>query len=134
MRKDSRNCNRVYPEEKEGRAKDANNKLRAQIKNLKKRILQLETHNKTIERAYSKSCDFIQDKLSDKSLEQVLNMVNNYEHKETQRGREKAEKEDSFNVDKCPDCDSINGKGFSILNFEKYKIESCNCGYRRKVE
>jgi uncharacterized phage infection (PIP) family protein YhgE len=122
----------VYPEEREGRAKDANKKLKSQIKNLKKQIKRLEEENKTLNRAYNKSCDYIENKLSDKNIEQVIDMVNNYEHKETKKGRAKSKKEKTLFVKKCPQCDTIKGEGYIVLKVGTFEMESCNCGYRNK--
>jgi len=138
VRKNSKNFSVVYPDEKEGRSKDANRKLRSEVKNLKKRIRQLESHNKTIERAYSKSCNFIQDKLSNKTLEEVLNMVKNYEHKETEKGRNQSLKEKpkvkGLVSNSCPKCGNIEKEGYAIFGMGKFTIESCACGYRKKAD
>ncbi len=138
VRNNSKKFSVVYPEEKEGRVKDANRKLKAQVRNLKKKIKQLESENKTIGRAYDKSCDFIQDKLSDKSLEEVLNMVKGHGYKETEKGREDKKKNpdefEDFIVDKCPKCGTMDEERYTQFNLGKFKIESCACGYRRKAE
>lgn len=136
MRKNGRNVSAIYPEEKEGRTKDANKKLKSQIRNLKKTIKQLESSNHTLLRAYDKSCDFIQHELADKSLKQILTMVDNHEYKETKKGREKKTKkieaEEALLHHKCPECGNMDGEGYSLRNIGIIKIESCTCGYKKR--
>lgn len=128
-----------YPEEKEGRTKDANNKLKAQVRNLKKQLKKEQEANKTLSRAFNKSCDIIKEKLEGYTIEQVIQMVNDYEYKETERGRarereKKKDNEDTFISQNCPKCGKNKGEGFSTMKFEKFTINSCSCGYRVKVD
>jgi len=129
VRKNNKKFNIAYPEEKEGKLKDANKKLKSQVRNLQKKIKQLESHNDTIYRAYNKSCDFIQHKLSDKSLEEVLNIVNTYSEKGTKKQKSK-----TVSGDKCQQCGNVVGEGYTSFSVGKFKIESCSCGHRRKTE
>ena len=131
MAKYNRNLKVVYPDEKEGKVRDANKKLKSQIRTLKKAVKKLESENKTLNRAYSKSCNFIQDSLSNKSLEQIMGMIEDFDYKETEKGREKEEIKDTAN--NCPECDNAINKGYVIMDFEKFTLKSCKCGYRSKV-
>ncbi len=126
MAKYNRKLSVVYPEENEGKTKDANRKLKGQIRNLQKTIKRLESENKTLNRAFNKSCDFIQQKLSNKSLRQIMDMIDNFEYKETERGRI-AEREKNT----CPKCNEE--ESYKTMNFEKFKINICKCGHRSKV-
>lgn len=144
----NRNRNRVvYPEEKEFKTKDANNKLKSQVRSLKKALKIAESDNKTLSRAFDKSCEIIKNKLEGYSLEQVLQMIEDYEYKETEKGRRRdkiakekkenqVDKEDTpiFNSQNCPKCGKNKEKGFSIMKFEKFTISSCSCGYRLKAD
>lgn len=133
MPKNNRSFNVVYPEEREGRTKDANRKLRSQVKSLRKAVKRLEEENRTLFRAFGKSCDFIQHKLSDKNLEQVLRMVENFNYKETKKGIDLAnKKKESKKEESCPDCE--NSEGYKEMVFETFEIKYCSCGYRSKVE
>ena len=135
MRKNGKSLNVSYPEEREGRTKDANNKLKSQIRNLKKRLKQLESHNHTLSRAYDKSCDFIQQKLSSSSLKEILKMVDDHEYKETKKGREKKalkkKEEEALLSPKCPECGSIEEEGYSLRKLGKITMENCTCGYKK---
>jgi rubrerythrin len=124
-----------FPEEKEGNLKEANRKLRDEIKNLKKIIKNLETENKTLSRSFNKSCDFIHQKVSDKNLEEVIGMINDFDYKETKKGREKEkDKKNNQNSDKtCPKCDIKEGEGYSIMEFGNFQVHKCSCGFREKV-
>ena len=135
-----------YPEEKEGNTKDANKKLKSQIRSLKKTIKQLESQVGTLNRSFNKSCDFIQDKLEKRSLKDILNMIDTYDYKETEHGREQAkirknikkaeEKDDNdiFFITNCPRCNNDITKGFNVMRFNGFKIENCSCGYRNRIE
>lgn len=130
-----------YPEEKEGRTKDANNKLKAQVRNLKKQLKKADEANRTLSRAFNKSCDIIKDKLEGYSIEQVIQMVNDYEYKETAKGRERerekkeeTKEEEDLSLQECPKCGKNKGEGFSTLTVGKITINSCSCGYRSKVD
>jgi cell division protein ZapA (FtsZ GTPase activity inhibitor) len=122
----------TYPDEKEFKIKDANRKLKAQVKSLKRIIKTLESENKTLQRAFNKSCDFIQKKLSNKSLKQILKEVDDFDYKETEKGREKEEKkkEEKKIENSCPKC--LSEKNFKTMEFENFIIKSCKCGYRKK--
>ena len=141
MSSSSRNRVINYPEEKEGRTKDANNKLKAQIRNLKKQLKKADEANKTLSRAFNKSCDIIKDKLEGYSIEQVIQMVNDYEYKETAKGRERnrikkeeIEYKEDLSLQECPKCGTNKGEGFSTMTIGKFTLDSCSCGYRSKVD
>ena len=144
MSRSNRRYNTDFPEEREERTKDANKKLKSQIKILKKVIKQLESENRTLQRAFSKSCDFIQAKLKNHTLEQVLEVVEDFDYKETENGSkelfvEKKEKEkekekkENDNYENCPKCGKSKHEGFKMLDFEKFRVDACPCGYRLKV-
>jgi predicted RNase H-like nuclease (RuvC/YqgF family) len=128
-----------FPEEREGNAKDSNKKLKAEIKNLKKIIKNLESQNKTLTRSFNKSCDFINEKIQDKNVEEVVKIIDNYEYKETEKGREKQKnKKENINnntkkEEECPECFEPESKGFKIINFDTFKVHTCICGYRTRV-
>lgn len=124
----------TYPEEKEGKVRDANKKLKSQVRSLKKTIKQLESQVHTLSRSFDKSCDFIQHKLEDKKLEDILNMIDNFGYKETSRGRAKKKKIDKKPTkQKCPSCEAT--EGFKVIEFKSrgFAIESCTCGYSSRV-
>jgi len=131
LAKNNRNLSIIYPEERYGKTKDANKKLKAQIKRQGKRIKQLESEIQTLSRAFQKSCDFIQQKLKNRKLSEIIEMINNYGYKETEKGRQK-EKEDNFIVENCPDCGKTKDKGFSIMNFSTFTLVKCECGYKNR--
>lgn len=145
MGRSNRRYNTDFPEEREERTKDANKKLKSQIKILKKVINQLESENRTLQRAFSKSCDFIQAKLKNNSLEEVLEIVEDFDYKETTNGSEKLEskkhkekeekeqKQEDNHYENCPKCGKNKGEGFKMLSFEKFRVDTCPCGYRLKV-
>lgn len=115
----------MYPEEREGRTKDANNKLKSQVRNLRKIVKQLEIENKTLSRAFDKSCDFIQDRLKGQSLGEILDMING------EKKPKKPKKAEAFS-DNCPKCENSEDEGYKTMVFEKFIIKSCTCGYRSK--
>lgn len=104
----------VYPEEKQGNIKDANKKLRTIIKQLNKKIKQLEESNKTLRRSFNESCEYISRKTKDESLENIIQDV-------------KKNKEEI-----CPKCGKNNREGFSVLIFPKVKILECTCGFKAR--
>ena len=110
----------IYPEEREGRVKDANRKLKAQVRNLQKVVKQLEWHNKTLQKAFDKSCDFIQERLSGKDLEEIIDMIN---------GRESQSKQKK---EACPKCERE--EGYKVMTLNKFIIKKCICGYRSKAD
>lgn len=124
----------TYPEEKEGKTKDANRKLRGQIKSLKKQLARLEEDNRTLRRSFSKSCQYIDEKIKGKSIEEVLEDIRNFEYKETERGRQKErEKMKETNTDKnCPRCGKNSKEGFVKMSFSNFKILKCTCGFRKR--
>ena len=130
--------NTSYPEEKEGNVKDTNKKLKAEIKSLKKIIKNLESENKTLTRSFNKSCDFINQKLSDKNVEDIIEMVNESDQKiseENKRKEEARKKEKKLLREKeCPKCFTPEGKGFKIINFNTFKVHTCVCGYRTRID
>lgn len=145
MGRSYRNYNNTnYPEEKEGNAKDANKKLKAQIKSLKKIIKNLESENKTLLRSFNKSCDFINQKLSDKNIHEIIKMIDDFDYKETENGRQREEqkkkekiieKEEKKEKQKeCPKCFLSQENGFKIIDFTTFKVYTCSCGYRTRVD
>lgn len=124
----------VYPEE--NGTKDANNKLKSQVRSLRKNLKRLEMENRTLSRAFDKSCDFIKYKLKDYSLEQITRMIENFEYKETEKGRERENKKEKkiFNSNKCSKCGKLEGDGYSIMSFKNFTINTCSCGYRLRVD
>jgi predicted RNase H-like nuclease (RuvC/YqgF family) len=130
--------NTSYPEEKEGNAKDANKKLKAEIKNLKKIIKNLESENKTLTRSFNKSCDFINNKLADKKIEQIIEMINEFDQQEVEEKKRKEEvkkKEKKLAQEKeCPKCFMPEGRGYKIIDFSNFKVHTCVCGYRARVD
>jgi hypothetical protein len=134
--KNNRRLGVVYPEEREGKLKDANRKLKSQIRNLKKRLSILETENKTLRRGFYKNCDFIQEKLEDKTLEEILKMVEEFNYKENSRDQKLKKKEEKkdFTLTECPKCSKKVKEGYTVMDFKKFKVNSCICGYRERVE
>lgn len=137
MAKNNRKLRTVYPEEKEGRVKDANKKLKSQIRNLKKTVRHLESENRTLARAFDKSCDFIQNRLENRSLSQILKMIDEFDYKETEIGREQVELEKieikAFEAERCPDCNKDKKEGFAMLDLGSFIVRSCGCGFKSKV-
>lgn len=139
MSKIKKGYNKTYPEEKEGNLRETNRKLKSQIKHLNKMLKQLESENQTLQRAFSKSIDFIKNKNHQKSLEQVLNDVESYEYKETEKGRERVKEEKIENAttqsqESCPKCGKKVGDGFAVLKFPQFCVHSCSCGYKARFE
>lgn len=52
--------------------KEQNRQLRNEVNRLKKAIKLLKSERKTLERAFDKSFEYIENKLKDKSLEKIL--------------------------------------------------------------
>lgn len=145
MGKSNRRLNLVYSEEKEGKTKDANSKLKSQIKRLTKTINQLESENRTLTRAFNKSCDYIQKKLDGRSLEEILEIIDDFDYKETNKGAEAiekkaiAEKKPKKEAKKvkhitCPKCSTGLNEGYKIIDFKTFVVETCECGYRSRTE
>lgn len=134
MSKKNKGFKLAYPGERGDRIKDANNKLRSENRNLKKRIKKLEQENKTLKRAFDKSCEFIEDKLYEEEVENIIEKVNDYEYKETQRGRDAKKQEKEKNKIKCPVCQTEKGKGYSVIEFAVYELHTCKCGHRERVD
>lgn len=137
MAKGNKKLSVVYPEEKEGRRKDANQKLKAENRSLKKRLAQMETELKTLSRAFNKSCQFIQEKLEHKNLSDVLSIVDDFDYKETRKGQEREDTKqktpiEHMNINICPDCKKGEDKGFKKMTFGSIIVKSCVCGYRSK--
>lgn len=124
----------VYPEERDGRAKDANKKLKSQVRSLKKTVKQQESEIKTLRRAYNKSLSIIEEMHSDKSLSEVIDIVNNSEYKETKKGQDKEKENKNLNLDRCPDCGKMEKKGFSIMKFKGFVRKMCDCGYNKRFD
>lgn len=142
MGRSYRNCNNVhYPEEKEGNSKDANKKLKAQIKSLKKIIKNLESENKTLLRSFNKSCDFINQKLSDKNIKEIVEMIDDFDYKETENGRQEEEKKkkekqtmkEKQKEKECPKCFAPQDRGYKVIDFTTFKVHTCVCGYRSRI-
>jgi hypothetical protein len=126
----------LYPEEKEGKIKDANKELRSQNKQLKKKIRQLEEENRSLKRAFNKSTDYIEQKIKHKSIERVIDIVNDFDYKETERGRERVAKQKEnriFMSQKCPECGKVESEGFNTFEYIKFVVHTCKCGFRTKV-
>lgn len=145
MGKSNRRLNLVYSEEKEGKTKDANSKLKSQIKRLTKTVNQLESENRTLTRAFNKSCDYIQKKLDNRSLEEILEIINDYDYKETGKGLEevkekvaveKKPKKEKKKVNHitCPKCSIGLNEGYKIIDFTTFIVETCECGHRSRTE
>lgn len=145
MGKSNRRLNLVYSEEKEGKQKDANSKLKSQIKRLTKTINQLESENRTLTRAFNKSCDYIQKKLDGRSLEEILEIIDDFDYKETNKGAEEAEKKvaaekkQKKEVKKvkhitCPKCSNGLNEGYKLIDFKTFIVETCECGHRSRTE
>ena len=145
-RNGNRKLNMVYGEEKEGRIKDANKKLRSEINSLKKQIKKLREDNATLQRGFNKSCNYIQSEHDNFSIEKVIDIVNNFEYKETEKGRQRAlenptdveldktEEEKNFMLKNCPKCDKNKEEGFEVMNFQDFSIINCKCGHRTRIE
>lgn len=135
MGKTNRRLNLVYSEEREDRTKDANSKLKSQIKKLTKAIKQLESENRTLTRAFNKSCDYIQKKIDNKSLEEILDIIEDYNCKETSSGlvEVKKQKKDKECV-VCPKCSRELNNGYKVIDFPTFVVENCECGHRSRIE
>lgn len=133
-----RYTNTSYPEEKEGNAKDANKKLKAEIKNLKRIVKNLESENRTLTKSFSKSCDFINNKLADKKIEQIIEMINEFDQQEVDELKRKEEvkkKEKKLAQEKeCSKCFMPEGRGYKIIDFVTFKIHTCVCGHRARID
>lgn len=129
--------NTSYPEEKEGNTKDANKKLKTEIKNLKKIIKNLESENRTLTRSFNKSCDYINNRLSDKKIEQIIEMINEFDQQEVEDKKRKEEvnkKEKKLAEEKeCPKCFMPEGRGYKIIDFNTFKVHTCVCGHRARI-
>ena len=99
----NRKLKTVYPDEREGRVKDANKKLKAQVNSLKKQLRQAQEDVTTLRRAFNKSCNYIQHEHNNYSLEEVIEMVNSLKSKEN--------KDEYFLY--------VHSKGASIITNEK---------------
>jgi seryl-tRNA synthetase len=140
----SKKFNVVYPEERDVKEKDNNRKLKDQIKSLKKKIAQLESENRTLKRAFNKTIDFTEKKLKNHKLEDIHEMVDDFDYKETKKGRSKQKdkslkQEDESFFDKiekqevcCPKCQKTTKEGFKVMDFGGFYVESCVCDYRSR--
>jgi predicted nuclease with TOPRIM domain len=131
----SRNVKQLYPIEQEGKIKDANKKLRAQVKTLKNKVKRLEEENGTLKRHFNKSHQYIDEKLSNKSVEEVIDMVKDFSYKETEKGRERMSKQKQstiFTSQQCPDCGTVEKEGFVITSFASFEMHTCQCGFRTR--
>ena len=135
MTRKSRNVKQLYPIEQEGKVKDANKKLRAQVKTLKNKVKRLEEDNATLKRHFDKSSHYIDEKLSNKSVEEVIDMVKDFSYKETERGRQKMIKQKEATIlvsPKCPDCGTVEKEGYVITSFTSFEMHTCQCGFRTR--
>ena len=128
----------VYPEEREGRTKNANKKLKNENRALNKKIRRLQSENKTLQRAFNKSCSFMEEKLKDYSLDQIIQMIDDFKYKETEKGRRKKEEnvveQETLILNNCPKCGKNEGDGYVVLSYQKFKVQSCQCGFKSKVD
>lgn len=136
MAKNNRKLKMLYPEEREGRVKDANRKLRSDLKREKNKVKKLEQDLATLQRAFDKSCQYINEKLSNEKVEDIIELVDSFKYKETEKGRKKQETKQNENImlKKCPKCDTIKGEGYTVINFTKSKVLSCKCGFRKRID
>lgn len=132
----------VYPVEKESKVKESNNKLRSEVRGLRKQIRELKKENKQLKRGFSKNSQYIEDKLNDKSLEETMELVNNFDYKETEKGRKNVEKQNNSDkkdvlfLKKCPRCGTIKGggSGYLVMDFKDFYVITCsNCDYRKRI-
>lgn len=72
--------NTVYPKEGEKQLKQTIKKLKAQVKRLEKENLQLQIDRRTLEKAFEKSVERLNDYLEHYSVEQLINMAKDKEH------------------------------------------------------
>lgn len=134
MARGNRKLKIVYPDERDDRRKDANKKLKSEVKRLRKQLKQSQSENRTLTRAFNKSCDFIQSRLKNYSLEEIIRMINNFDYKETEKGREKEENSIVVKPDCCPQCKTEMGEGYRVMSAGSFDIEFCTCGYRSRVD
>jgi predicted nuclease with TOPRIM domain len=129
--KGNRRLNTVYPEENEGKVKDANRKLRSKIKELEKKVKKLQGENRQLKRCFGKSAEYINDKISDKNIEEVIKTVDDYEYKETKKGNKLLKEKKAI----CPKCDTPKGEEYKILDFISFLVHTCTkCGFRKRQE
>lgn len=134
MAKNTRKLNVIYPEEKEGRIKDANRKLRSDLKREKNKVKQLQKDLASLQRAFDKSCEYINDKLSNRNIEDVMEIIDDFNYKETEKGREKENlKKEKKIPNKCPDCGRVESEDCKTLNFKDFNVIICKCGFRKRV-
>lgn len=142
MAKNNRKLKTVYPEEREGRVKDANRKLRSDLKRERNKVKKLQQDMASLQRAFSKSCQYISEKLADRDIREVIELVNDFDYKETENGRKREEEkevtkqnEDTTFISKnCPDCGTLKGVNYTVMNFMNFKILSCKCGFRKRID
>ena len=138
MAKNNRNLRMVnYPEEREGKRKDANRKLRSDLKREQNKVKQLKQDLASLQRAFNKSCQYISEKLADQNVEDIIELVNNFDYKETEKGREQVENKQKTDTDlistKCLDCGRVEGEGYMVLKYGDFNVHTCKCGFRKKV-
>ena len=137
MTRKSRNTKTLYPIEQEGKIKDANKKLRAQVKTLKNKIKRLEDDNNTLKRSFEKGNQYIDEKLMDKNVSEVIEMVKEFDYKETKKGRKKMSKQKdftNFRSPTCPDCGIVEGKEYTVVQYTSFAVHSCKCGFRTRED
>lgn len=125
-----------YPEEREEKVKDANRKLRSDLQKEKNKVKQLKKDLASLQRAFDKSCQYINEKLSNQKVKEVFEIVDDFDYKETEKGRDKINKKkiNNFTSEKCPNCGKVKGDGYSILNFNGFRLITCKCGFRERVD
>lgn len=138
MAKSNRKLRMVnYPEERDEKIKDANRKLRSDLKREKNKVKQLKQDLASLQRAFNKSCQYISEKLADQNVEKIIELVNNFDYKETEKGREKemTKQETDTNLisTKCLNCGTIEGKGYVNLKYPGFNVLTCKCGFRKRV-
>lgn len=99
--------NKTYSDEKDDNIKDANKKLKAEIKSLKKQIRDLELEKQKM----TKSSEH-----------------NNEVFRAVQKDRPK-----EYGKKECPKCSTPEGKEFKIIEFNTFKVHTCVCGYRTRI-
>ena len=77
MSKSSKNKRLTYPNNsKEGNLRDANKKLRAQVRNLTKKNRILKSQNRTLKMAFNDTISKYKERVEDYSVEELIAMAN----------------------------------------------------------
>ena len=104
--------------------KDTNRKLRAKIRRLESDKQKLLSEAKQYKNVFNKSEDFLRNSTKEFSLEEILDRV-----KKNLPLHEKGGKKPESKI-RCPDC----GASIKPMEFNKFSIHACKCGYRKKIE